>query len=254
MKIKTPILLLLSFVLILLGALLPMLVGMQQDAANDGEVFLAAINDVQLEFSESDVTMKETISILCGGTDSVEIPPDLANLHSDRASDIALAMARQLQEAGIAFENRVELNELEDPEFSVQYFQTVLASSSTVDGQSNIFWTVVVCSKDGTQVLDVVIDDRTGTVCSLDYRDDYIAYNKTRMKSILYTFCKIYLDELGEEFYDYDRNSILSSAKSPTDNAYLASEINWWANDFEYRTTFFVNTHGFYTYLDVVSY
>lgn len=253
MKLKTPIVLLLSAGLIVFGALLPSLMGLQRDLSHRGEVYFATVSDVQLEFSESDVTLKETISILCSHEDSVEIPSELANLKPDRASDLALAIAKDLQDAGIAFEKRIELQELTNPVFYVAYKQTALATSA-VSGISSIFWMVEVYSKDGTQQLTVIIDDRTGTVCSLDYHDEFIEYNQTRMKNILYSFCDLYLEELGEEFYDFDKNKILSSAKYPADNSYLASEISWWAEDYEYRTTFFVNSQGFYTYLAAASY
>lgn len=242
--------LLMAAALIALGALFPMIVGKKQDASGDGEIFFATINDVQLEFAESDVTLMETISILCSNVDTVEIPKDLASMKLEKIEQIANAAAVQYQEAGIAFRSEDGINY----GFEIVASQPVLAYSSSNDNQSSIFWYVNLLGHERSQYMNLIIDDRTGTVCSLEYSDDNGDYDKNTMKNIIYYFSGIYLDDLGEEFYDFNNNNILTSAKSPADNSYLASEISWWSDGYEYRTTFFVNTHEFYTYLSVVSY
>lgn len=254
MRFRPAMILLLSALLIVLGAFLPAIVGNRQDAAAEGKILFATINDVELQFSESDVTLREIISILCTAPESVEIPVDLTSLKRDRAESIALDMARRLQEACVAFRSIDTSGREIEAEFVVQFSQPVLSSSNLVDGLSNIFWSVEVSSKDVSQYLTLIIDDRTGTVCSLNYYDGNMNYVKTQMQSILYSFSYVYLEELGEEYFDYSSNDIQAEAQSPLDNSYLASSIRWWAKDYEYRTTFFVNTNGFYTYLATVAY
>lgn len=254
MKFNRTIVLALSVLLIILGAFLPAIVGNRQDAAVEGEILFAAIKDIQLEFSESDVSLREIISILCTDPETVEIPADLTTLKQERAESLALDMARRLQKATIAFQTYDANGSETEAELVVQFCQPLLASSNLVEDLSNIFWSVEISSKDISQYLTLIIDDRTGTVCALNYYDANMEYSKEQMHSILYTFSYLYLEELGEEYFDYSSNDILAEAQSPLDNSYLASSIRWWAKDYEYRTTFFVSNNSFYTYLATVSY
>ena len=261
MRIKRVAILFLSVILILLGALLPSLVGKRQDASAAGKIRFETIKDIQLEFSESDVTLREIISILCTDPEAVDIPVDLTNLKQQRAESLALDMAKRLAEAEIAFQAYDDDGNKTEAGLQVLYSQPRLASSNLVDGLSNIFWYVEVCDQNREQLMQAVIDDRTGTVCSLNYSDvnlaaqgQYRYHAKETMKTILYSFSYVYLEELGEEYFDYDSHDIQAEAQSPLDNSYIASSIRWWAGDHELRTTFFVNDSGFYTYHAVVSY
>lgn len=254
MRRNRTIILILSAVLIVLGAFLPTIVGNRQDAAAEGEILFADIKDIQLEFSESDISLREIISILCTDPETVDIPVDLCNLKKGRVETIAMNMAQQLQEKEIGFWIHHLDGPAEESVYFVDFCQPVLSSSNLVDGLNNVFWTVEVVSTDRNQFLGLIIDDRSGTVCSMSYQDENIDHSKERMQSILYAFSYLYLEELGEEFFDYNCNDILAEAQSPLDNSYLASSIRWWAEDYEYRTTFFVNSNGFYTYLATQSY
>lgn len=250
MSLRQFVILLLSAAIIVVGALLPNLAGQRQDAASDGEIFFATINDVELEFAESDITLRDTIAILCGSREDVEIPEELTSRSRDEVIGIANVAAEAYRDACIAFQSHdgVQYG------FEILICKPVLAYSSGDENKSNIFWQVNLCGKDRAQVMNFTIDDRTGTICSMEYSDGNAEYTKQEMKSILYTFSSVYLAELGEEFYDFDSDSILAAAKSPLDNSYLASEISWFSSEYEYRTTFLVNTHGFYTYLAPVAY
>jgi len=254
MKWNKTIVLVLSAALIILGGLLPAIVGNRQDAAVENEIRFSPINTIQLQFTESDISLREIVSILCTDPETVEIPGDLTNLKLDRAQTLAMNMAQRLQENGIGFWSHPLDGPQEKMEYFVDFCQPVLSTSGLVDGLSNIFWTVEVVSTDRMEILSLVIDDRTGTICSMNYFDETVEYSKSHMQSILYTFSYLYLEELGEEYFDYNCNDILADAQSPLDNSYLASSIRWWAEDYEYRTTFFVNNNSFYTYLAVVSY
>lgn len=261
MNWKRILILLLSVAVILMGAFLPSLVSSRLDAGAEGEIRFATINDIQLEFSESDVSLREIISILCTDPEAVDIPVDLTNLKQERAESLALDMAKRLEKAEIAFHTYDGDGKKIEAQLQVLYSQPRLASSNLVDGLSNIFWYVEVSDPNREQLMQAVIDDRTGTVCSLNYSDENMAVheqyryrNKETMKAILYSFSYLYLEELGEEYFDYDSHDIQAEAQSPLDNSYIASSIRWWAGDNEFRTTFFINGTGFYTYHAVVSY
>lgn len=261
MRMKRIAVLALSVALILLGAFLPSFVGKRQDASVAGEIRFETIKDIQLEFSESDVSLREIISILCTDPDLVDIPEGLTNLKQQRAESLALDMAQRLEESGIAFQAFDPNGKKTEAELSVLYSQPRLASSNLVDGLSNIFWYVEVVDTNREQVAQLVIDDRSGTVCSMHYSDanrvqpdEYAYYHKEEMKKILYSFSYLFLEELGEEYFDYSSSDIQAEAQSPLDNSYLASSIRWWAGDYEFRTTFFVSGSGFYTYHAVIAY
>ena len=261
MSLKRIAVLVFSVGMIILGAFLPAIVGNRQDAASEGDIQFATIKDIQLEFSESDVSLREIISILCTDPEAVDIPVDLTNLKQERAESLALDMAKRLEEAEIAFLTYDDQGNETQAELTVLYSQPRLASSNLVDGLSNIFWYVEIVDRNRQQVLQAVIDDRSGSVCSLNYSDEtlvlqdtYRYRHKEDMKAILYSFSYLYLEELGEEYFDYDSHDIQAEAQSPLDNSYIASSIRWWAGDHEFRTTFFVNGNGFYTYHAVVSY
>lgn len=250
MKYKRTVVLALSALLIALGALLPGIVGSRQDAAHNGEIYFASISEVQLEFSQRDMTLKETIAILCGMRDSVEIPEELASLKRSSAVSYATAAVEAYWEAGIVFqdENSGTFS------FEVLSCQPYLAYSSSQDNKTNIFWLISFGSKDRSQQMTLTVDDRTGTVCAVDCAYGDVILSEEDMNRVLYNFSNVYLEELGEEFYDFDINKIFTDAQSPQDKSYLASSIRWWADDYEYRTTFFVNPNGFYTYLAVETY
>ena len=254
MKHKPYLVLLLSALLILLGGFLPGLVAARLDASVEKKIQFAEISDIQLEFSESDINLRQILSILCTDPETVDIPVGLAQQKQEYMESIASGMAVALQEKSMGFWT-YEDGGMEYPSnLSIVFCQPRLASSNLEEGLSNIFWYVEVSDQNGNQLMRVTIDDRTGTVCSLYYQDLNRNHDKTQMQSILYSFSDLFLEELGEEFFDYDSNNILKDAQFPQDGSYLASTIKWWAQDLEMRTTFFVNSSAFYTYHAVASY
>lgn len=246
--------LLLSALLILLGGFLPSIVAGRQDASVEEKIQFAQITDIQLEFSESDLSLRQTISILCTDPETVDIPAGLANLKQEYVESLAYNMAVQLKEKSIGFWTFEESGREYASDLHIAFCQPRLASSNLEEDLSNIFWYVEVADTHQNQVMRVTIDDRTGTICSLYYQDMNRNHDKTQMQSILYSFSYLFLEELGEEYFDYDCNNILKDAQASADNSYLASAIRWWAGDHEMRTTFFVNGSAFYTYHAVVSY
>lgn len=250
MKYKRTIVLSLSALLILLGALLPGIVGSRQDAAHDGEVYFASINEIQLEFSQNDMTLKDTIAVLCGTAETVEIPEELAQLKRSSAISYATAAVEAYWESGIVFQEE----DIGGFSFEVVSCIPYLAYCSSQDNLTNIFWQITFSNKKRTEYMTLILDDRTGTICSVDYSYGDVILSDEDMNRVLYNFSNVYLQELGEEFYDFDTNKILKDAQFPQDKSYLASSIRWWAGDYEYRTTFFVNPNGFYTYLAVETY
>lgn len=250
MKYRRTIVLALSALLIILGALLPGIVGSRQDAIHNGEIYFAPISDVQLEFTESDRTLKETIAVLCGTRESVEIPEELATLKRSSAISYATAAVEAYWEAGVAFQDENSGSFF----FEVLSCQPYLVYSSSQDNMTNVFWMVTFGNRNRSEQMTLAVDDSTGIICSVEHSYGDVILGEEDMNRVLYNFSKVYLQALGEEFYEFDTNKILKDAKWPQDKSYLASSIRWWAADYEYRTTFMVNSNGFYTYLAVESY
>lgn len=254
MKIKSFLALLLSTAVIVLGALLPKFVGERQDAANDNRVLFASIKDVRLEFTQEEITMSQTVAIQGYGGGAVEIPYGLTSLGEDKAQAATIAAAERYCQAGVMFQNAVDQGE-------ILYCQPILIYGDVINErasdrsdinsrQSNIYWNVTYGSNgnDGGYFFHAVIDDRTGTVCSVDYTDGKHRYNQEDMAFILSSFCDRFLSDLGEEFYWCDVEDIVANAKAPLDNSYLASDISWVDAVYgECGITFFVGENYFYT-------
>lgn len=256
MKLKSFLALLLSAAVIVLGALLPKFVGERQDAANDNRVLFAPIKDIRLEFTREEITMSQTVAMLGGYREAVEIPYGLTSLGQDKAEAAALAAAERYCQADVMFQNTAD-------QTTILYCQPVLiygnylydaAGQPRYDGasvnnrQSNIYWEITCGSIEGAYTFHVIIDDRTGMVCSVEYSDGKHEYKQEDMEFILFCFCDLYLTDLGEEFYWCDVSDIADNAIAPLDNSYLASDISWTDSVYgECWVTFFVNEHGFYT-------
>lgn len=225
--------------LIVLGALLPELTARRQDAQSEGKIQFSQVESVKLEFSRSDMTCSETLAILSHSLNAVEIPRELASLKYEKVEKIAASAAEKYRDAGIL---------LSEPGGDVVlYCQSVLYYGR--DNQSNVYWQVHYGAEDGGYRFNMFIDDRTGTICSMEYLDTKTEYEPERMEEVLQGFCRLYLTGLGEEFFDYSVEELMDNAKSPRDQSYLATELSWDDPLYgENRITFFVNRGGFYTY------
>lgn len=240
MKRRSFLALLAAACIIVLGALLPKIEGFRQDAVNDNQLLFASVNEVQLEFSQDGRTMKRTIAIPGQFREAVDIPEDLASLKREKVENIAAATATRYSQAGVIFQ------EVEDHQ--IQYCQPVLAYGQ--ENESNVYWTVHYGDPKGSQIFYLTIDDRTGTVCSIEYMAPDSEYVLENLDYVLSNFCEIYLSGLGEEFYDYEVEDILKRAESRADMTYLASQISWEEEGYgECEITFLVNANGFYTYI-----
>lgn len=239
-NLRSLLALLLAAAVLVLCALLPRAAAWRQDKASLGQIQFAPIQDVQLEFAQNDMTMSETVAILGKYRESVDIPEDLASLSAARVETIAASAAQRYQKSVVQMG--------EAGKGMLLSRQCLLVYGS--DGSSNIYWAVNYGSYQSSQVFNLIIDDRTGTVCSLEYSDPELEYTRADMEQVLGSFAELYLTGLGEGFFDFTAEALLKGAESAADGSYLASEIRW--EDARYgdcHITFFVSKTGFYTYL-----
>ena len=247
MKIRSYFLILCAGVVIVLGAMLPGIVGERRDAAEQGRIQFAPVQEVRLEFTDSGITMKQTLAIMGPLRDVVNIPEELATLKRSKVEHIAADAAQRYNQAGVL---------LRDPgDFSLYSMvgdYTVLVYGP--ETSSNVFWIVDYGDPEGNSWFHMVIDDRTGTVCSVEYRDLEAEYDSGDMRKILEGFCQTYLEGLGEEFFDYSGADLAGKAEKDVDSSYMAAQLrfNAWDNPLygETRIVFFLNRNGFYTYFE----
>lgn len=239
MKLKPALVILTAVCVVVLGAMLPKVVAWRQDRQSEGQVQFSSVEGVELEFTQNDITRSEALAILARSRDVVPIPPELANLKSEKVESTAFAAVEKFREAGIL---------LCDPEEDM-YLNTQPMLFYGLEGQSVIYWVVNFGDPDGQYSFSLTIDDRTGTVCSVEYMDGSSEYEIDRMEAVLGGFCRVYLTGLGDEFAQWSVEELTKNAKFPQDNSYLATELTW--NDPLYGNnsiTLFVNRGGFYTY------
>ena len=247
MKIRSYFLILCAGVVIVLGAMLPGIVGERRDAAEQGRIQFAPVQEVRLEFTDSGITMKQTLAIMGPLRDVVNIPEELATLKRSKVEHIAADAAQRYSQAGVL---------LRDPgDFSLYSMvgdYTVLVYGP--ETSSNVFWIVDYGDQEENTWFHMVIDDRTGTVCSVEYRDLEDEYGSGEMRKILEGFCQTYLEGLGEEFFDYNGASLADKADQDEDKSYMAAQLRFdaWDNPLygETRIVFFLNRNGFYTYFE----
>lgn len=240
MKLKPILAIALSLVLIVLGGMLPGLVGARMDPGADAQVEYAAVREVELEFTENDMTIREKLAILGNSTEAVEIPADLASRTVNEIARIATQEAENYEAAGIL------LRDVQDVDME-RYCQPSLYYGR--NSRSALFWNVSLSGREW--YMNMVVDDATGTVCSVEYMSYEEENAYVDMEYILESFCGVFLKGLGEEFYDYTSGMVMEQTTSARDGSYLAGELSW--NDADYgecRIIFFVAENRFSIYLN----
>lgn len=247
MKIRSYFLILCAGVVIVLGAMLPGIVGERRDAAEQGRIQFAPVQEVRLEFTDSGITMKQTLAIMGPLRDVVNIPGELATLKRSKVEHIAADAAQRYNQAGVLLRDPGDFSR-----YSMVSDLTVLVYGP--ETSSNVFWIVDYGDQEENTWFHMVIDDRTGTVCSVEYRDLEAEYDPGEMGGVLEDFCQTYLDGLGEEFFDYSGADLAGKAEKDADSSYMAAQLrfNAWDNPLygETRIVFFLNRNGFYTYFE----
>ena len=238
---KNALALLLALAVVVLCAYLPDIVSWRQDEKYLEQVEFASVADGQLEFTNADRTLKETIAILGENMEAVDIPEELASMKKDTVLRIAAATIEKYQAAGLA-----------DPEgqYMLEDASPVLVYGDN-RRRNSVFWYISYFDYIHNQYAIFNIDDRTGNVVRVEFSWNY-EQTKTRedMEFILGNFCQLYLNGLGEEFREYDAQELLDKAKYPNDGSYLANSIYYFVEDYRQNSiTFFVNQNGFYTYI-----
>lgn len=253
MKLKQSTALLLAAVLILLGGFLPRLVGNAQDMASIGKTEYAQLRQIHLDIDTRDgaeLNMTAKIAILKDFAGSLELPDSMAEMTTKELRNLAQDTAAQYYDAGLLpYSPKFDSTDIGCQAFLV-YWDSERA-------WSNIYWRIRV-AYNGGGTLELIVDDETGTVCTVSFHDnmepdsaDGYIYD---VGTAIETFCWLYLEGLGEEFSKYDPESVsrkyqnVMAYEGDTDYSAVTTEISWGDLIFGETTIFFaVDPHGFYT-------
>ena len=246
-RLKTPLILLLSAFLLVLGGMLPGLVGSFQDRYREGRVEYAPVHAVQLEFEDTSMTMRQKLALLGDGTSTMQVTTDMTQHTTAEIWQIAMNTAEAYRQAGLI------PTTLSPADIAYCIPRMVYWESSREAGQvaSNIFWELSVSDgAGGENALSMVIDDRTGTVCTIRYQNVTVPRaEECTLEKVLEILCTRALDELGEEFGGYDPKQLAREAVASGSASYAAAQISWEDDLYgEVRMAFVVSDVGFYTY------
>lgn len=246
-RLKKPLILLLAAVLLVLGGMLPGLVTGFQDRYREGRVSIASVHAVQLEFEDTSMTLRQKLALLEGGTSAVQVSTDMTQHTTAEIWQIAMHTAEVYRQAGLI------PTVLSPADIAYCVPKMVYWESNREEGlvTSNIFWELSVSDGiGGENALSMVVDDRTGTVCTIRYQNVTVPRAEAlTQEKVLEILCGTALEELGEEFDGYDGKQLAREAAASGSASYAAAQISWEDELYgEVRMAFVVSDVGFYTY------
>ena len=188
-RLKIAIILLLAAIIVVAGALLPMVVGEYLNAQGKNVMQTAPVSNLELKFGE-DVSVRERLCAFAKSEYFYEIHSRDANL---TYLDLKQIVEQQVQDMEIA--GLVE-DELDTVDFgaTLQLCYTPLRPDD-----SYLMWFVEVSGKNSFLML--FIDDQTGRVFRMDY-DLYVAeeWDNQKQDKHLQALQQVYLMGLGSRF------------------------------------------------------
>lgn len=248
MQNKAILALILALLLIIAGALLPQIVGNVIDASLSNKIQFADASDIQLEFVQSDMPMEEILGILCKSTHSVEVPADLAVHTTGEIQQLARQVISHYQEANL-------IPHSIDTGADIRSCTPLLHYQESSTRKSNIFWHLIFEPTDNSWRLEIVLDDRTGGLCSVNYAyrvvPDYVGTADPiyeDLEAMLLTFTDLFLSDLGENFAQLGTEEISAGISTSVDEDYASTTVSW-ADSIkgECHIVFYIRDTSFYT-------
>lgn len=231
MRNKTLFALTLALLLLVMGGFLPGIVGAATDRAITGKMEFAQVSDIQLEFVQGDMAIEETLSIYCKATSAVEVPQDLAT----RSSQDILLLAQQAfthyQDAGLVTHSL-------DPQKDLSSCVSMLHYQPDSSRRSNIFWHLNFEPSDNSWKFTMILDDRTGALCSVHYEYRKAAETmptsepsgelpSTDPAESVSAFARLFLNDLGGSFAAVDAETIAAGVSASVDEDFTSTTVSW---------------------------
>ncbi len=165
-RLKIPIALLLTLLIVAAGAMLPGAASAAIDSANAGQVDYAQTPTVSLTFSEresqpSGLSFLGKLANMIFTESYVRIPPDYASMSESAAPEAADKALQPYVESGLVLPFSPET------EVSLQTWLVVSAAK-----ESFIVWHVCKMDSEFNQVVDLYLDDETGQILFLNFAGD----------------------------------------------------------------------------------
>ena len=232
MKVKSSLLLLLAVAVVITGALLPRIFANSRDAEQLDQLTFHQISTVQLEFVENEISMRETLGILCRDTDAIEVPLDLAAHTKEDILLMASQFISHYQDAGLILHDVDVKTHLSGCVPQLQY-------EDNSNRKSNIFWVVHLMSVQENWEMYLTIDDNSGKLCNISYDyymdPDYVVEGYSSPAQPIYpdlydtllTFSSLFLKDLGDEFSDFDIGQLEQGTSASIDEEFISSSVEW---------------------------
>lgn len=196
---KTPLLVLLTIAVLVLGALLPgILANIHEGSYEPG---FAAMNSVELQLrSHGSISLKDAISLVANSTNAVEVDEAMTTRTKEEILDLTGELLQPYLDREVILAPGLDV-----PAQAYSCIPSLSVSSGDSAG-STVFWTVLILFDEEEPALQVAIEDRSGAIIALGYNyskagidgKDYLVPDET-----LKALCEIYLAGLGEEFSGY---------------------------------------------------
>lgn len=187
-KLKLTLTLLLAVLILALGALLPYLLACLQDAHSQNQTAYADIHSVTLTMQE-----EETLSI--PGKLSLLWDVNVVETSENNASMTAEELEAVIRKVLAPYTRNGMLNEQELTAYSLSCKPCLMFLTDN-PGLYAIGWGVSLASPDYSRLINMVIDDETGTLLSINYTSDAPVYGESSLFKWLDTFSCLYFDAL----------------------------------------------------------
>lgn len=233
-KLKTPILLLLTAVLLAVGAALPKIVAAVQDHNTIGEATFDTVESIRLNIRQ-DAPGLAKLAMLYKLDDVIEMSENSASMTREEVEKAAYAALEPYINAGI-------MHEFEKWNIEAR---PLLGQVPGQPELMSVFWSVdITGDPDVFYYVGVTIDDETGQLININCTSNYVIEESIR-EDVLGTFCDIFFTELGiAEYADFATNDL--EGQYIGDNAV---GIRYRFGDAVYgeiNVDFFVHEYGFH--------
>ncbi len=199
-KLKAVCIFLAAATVIILGALLPVLVGMIQDHTTMGNIDYSDIN--KLHFELRNMTMAEKMSLLYDST-TVKIDEDSQNSSLDEREDMVLENSSPENITTIFFEAiqpYIQSGLIRDDYYMDKYeSQHFLAYNADAPNISNVFYLLNTLGETNGNELNVIIDEQTGIAMVIEYITQKPVYDSWSLEDLMWLCYQIFFDTMGAD-------------------------------------------------------
>lgn len=192
-KWKTSLLMLLCACLLILGAVLPGLLGHIQE--NHYQPGFAAMHSVELDL-HGEVSLKEMLSIISNSTNTLEVSGDVAVRTEEEILDLAQERLQPFLDAGLIVAPGLDVR---SQTYSCKPYLTVWEGE---EAASVICWQVLIQFDEEEPALVLGLEDQTGALVVLDYQYSKLEFYPSYFAPdvTMETLSGLYLSGLGGEF------------------------------------------------------